>query len=90
MTIIQLQIMHHPIKNTYQMNLKREDDFYYYRDVDGQKVTFHVYKESEKHTVSYYARIASLGAYKAEATIIQGNRVKDSINMSEESFITIK
>ena len=37
----------------------------------------------------YYARVITPGTYKADGTIVEGSRVRDSIKISDTSEITI-
>jgi len=65
----------------------------WYRQFDGQKVTFVVGKYDEKNPplpLVYYARVASPGEYKAEGTIAQGSMVKSSIVTIKDTKIVIK
>ncbi|GKX29967.1 hypothetical protein SH1V18_24470 [Vallitalea longa] len=73
--------------NNYGLN----DERYYYRDVEGQKVTMYISKNSEyDNDLYYYARVITPGTYKADGTIVSGNKVKDSIRISDASEIIIK
>ena len=65
----------------------------WYRQFDGQKVTFVVGRYDEKHPpmpLVYYARVSSPGEYTAEGTIAQGSLVKSSIVTIKETKIVIK
>lgn len=74
------------LENHYHFGSRR----YYYPDIDGQKIRFHVYRDDEKkEPIEYYARIISLGEYKADETIIQGQIYKDSINYSDSFKLSI-
>ena len=84
------------IDNPWQLGLK-QDDMYWYRDIEGQKVRFYIYKQtdaladqSNNSEFSYYARITSLGSYIAESPIIQGIQVKDSMYIGERTSIIIE
>lgn len=67
------------------------DGRYYYRDVEGQKVTMYISKNYEyEDEMYYYARVITPGTYKADGTIVSGNKVKDSIKISDAAEITIK
>jgi len=81
-----------PIDNPWQLGLRHEGGYSWYRDVEGQKVDFYVYKDKNYHNYEplvYFARISSIGDYKAEAPIIQGTRIKDSMFIGEQSSVTI-
>lgn len=84
------------IESPWQLGL-RHDNMYWYRDIEGQKVRFYIYKPSDKYNesfneteFSYYARITSPGVYTAESPIIQGIQVKDSVYIGERGTITIE
>jgi len=65
----------------------------WYRQFDGQKVTFVVSKYDEKDPpkpLVYYARVSSPGEYKAEGTIAQGSMVKSSIVTIKDTKIVIE
>jgi uncharacterized repeat protein (TIGR01451 family) len=52
--------------------------------IDGQKISFLVWKTWNRPIV-YYARVRNRGVFQAESAMIQGFRVKNSINMLFES-----
>ncbi|MGI6085743.1 MAG: Ig-like domain-containing protein [Acetivibrionales bacterium] len=65
----------------------------WYRQFEGQKVTFVVGKYDKKNPpqpLVYYARVASPGEYIAEGTVAQGSLVKSSIVTIEDAKIVIK
>ncbi|NMA65648.1 MAG: alpha-2-macroglobulin, partial [Clostridiaceae bacterium] len=64
---------------------------YWYRQFDGQKVTFVAGKsETEPKPLVYYARVASPGEYIAEGTVVQGSMVKSSITTLKNTKIVIE
>lgn len=81
-----------PIDNPWQLGLRHEGGYSWYRDIDGQKVDFYVYKDVKEHNYEplvYFARISSIGEYKSEAPIIQGTQIKDSMFIGEQGMIII-
>ncbi len=79
-----------PIANSNNYGLRNQDGYYYYKDVEGQKVTMHIGKNHEKkRELYYYARVVTPGTYKAEGTIVSGSRIRDSFKISEMSEIKI-
>lgn len=80
-----------PIENPYQAGIRPEKGiWWWFRNTDGQKVTFNVYRDAkEKEPLVYYARVVSPGTFKADSTIIQGTLVKDSMKQGEEGTIKI-
>ncbi len=79
-----------PIENTWQMGLENSGG-YCYRDIEGQKVSFYISRDfSHDKPLYYYARVVTPGTYKAEGTIIQGNKVKESMFIGDDDNITIQ
>lgn len=80
-----------PIENPYQAGVSdKAGIIWWFSNVDGQKVTFNVYRDSiNKSPVVYYARVVSPGTFKADGTIIQGTTAKDSIRIADDTTITI-
>lgn len=79
-----------PIDNAWSQGYKIGEG-HWSRDIEGQKVTFYVSKDDkEKKPLYYYARVVSPGTFKAEGTMIQGTKVKDSRNMEEDQQVIIK
>lgn len=80
-----------PINNVWEMGLKTDGGGYWFRDIDGQKVSFYVYKHDEKkEPLYYYARIVNPGNFKSEGIVMQGVNVKDSIMLGTAGKIIIK
>jgi hypothetical protein len=61
----------------------------YIAEIDNQKVTFLIDKNSELG-IYYYARVVTKGVYKAEPAVLQSLRSLDSMTLSNEDTITIK
>ncbi|QUI22617.1 Ig-like domain-containing protein [Vallitalea pronyensis] len=79
-----------PIANSRKFGLRDTDNYYYYKDVEGQKVTMHIGKNyKDKPELYYYARVVTPGTYKAEGTIVSGSRIRDSFKILEMSEIKI-
>ena len=79
-----------PINNPYQAGIKPDKYIWWFRNIDGQKVTFNVFRDAEKkEPLTYYARVVSPGWFTADSTIIQGTLVKDSIKFGESEKIRI-
>ncbi len=82
-----------PIDNPWQLGLRHEGKYMWYRDVEGQEVDFYIYKDKDHHQYEplvYYARIASIGEFKAEAPVIQGTRIMDSLYIGDQDTLYIK
>lgn len=78
-----------PIKNQWQLGIR--EGGYWYRDIDGQKVTFGVYRDPSRYEPCvYYARVVSPGTFKADQAMIQGHQVLDSYNLSDQDSIIIE
>jgi uncharacterized protein YfaS (alpha-2-macroglobulin family) len=78
-----------PIDNPTNMGVDPNSNEISYMESDGQKVTFYVNKDQKEKTLTYYARVISPGTYKAESAIIQSERSKESLNVSDTSTIVI-
>lgn len=79
-----------PIDNPYAAGINPGKYYCWFRDIDGQKVTFNVYRDAEeKEPLTYYARVVSPGSFTADSTIIQGTLVKDSIKFGKAAEINI-
>ncbi len=62
----------------------------WYRQFDGQKVTFVISKnQTFVKPLVYYARVASPGEYRAEGSVAQGSIVKSSIVTLEDTTLVI-
>jgi len=80
-----------PIESTYQIAERPDKELiWWFRNVDGQKVTFNVYRDAKnKDALVYYARVVSPGTFTADGTIMQGTLVKDSILVGKSTTIKI-
>ena len=79
-----------PIENPYQAGINPDRNLWWFRNIDGQKVTFNVFRNTEKkEPLIYYARVVNPGSFTADSTIIQGTVVKDSIRYGETAKIEI-
>lgn len=63
---------------------------WYPYDIDGQKVSFCVDKNSPNKPIIYYARVISKGEYKAEQAVIQSQMSLNSINLSPSGTVSIR
>lgn len=81
-----------PISNPWSYGVTR-DFGWYYRNIDGQKVTFVVgkwsYSINDYKPLTYYARVAGPGEYTAEGTVAQGSIVKSSLTINDSTVIRI-
>lgn len=78
-----------PIENPINMGINPKNNEISWREIDGQKVTFHVGKGWRTRHVTYYARVITPGTYNVESTIIQSDWSKESVNFSEIGTIVI-
>ncbi len=80
-----------PIESPYQAGIRPEKGtIWWFRNTDGQKVTFNVHRDSKtKEPLVYYARVVNPGSFTADSTIMQGTLVKDSLQFGESIMITI-
>ena len=81
-----------PVSNPWSYGITR-DYGWFYRNIDGQKVTFVVGKRMDKYNnykpLVYYARVAGPGEYTAEGTVAQGSIVKTSLTVNDSAMIEI-
>ncbi|MFA6524644.1 MAG: alpha-2-macroglobulin family protein [Patescibacteria group bacterium] len=68
------------VTNPYQSMFNGDYDASWPYRVDGQKISFLLWKDWNKPIV-YYARVRNKGVFQAEPAMIQGFRAKSSINM---------
>ncbi|MBN2220614.1 MAG: hypothetical protein JW708_00320, partial [Vallitaleaceae bacterium] len=80
------------IEQPWSMGIDTDGFSSWYREVEGQKVSFYIgYVEpSYYQPLVYYARIASIGDFTAEALMIQGSNYEDSRFIGERSKIQIQ
>jgi len=76
------------VTSLFSRTLESKDISYPY-SVDGQKVSFCVYKDSLK-PIRYYARVVSPGQFRAENAIIQSMVSPSIFNLSDQTSVTIK
>ncbi len=50
--------------------------------IEGQRVSFCLYKDDEQEPIVYYARVAGTGTYTAEPAVIQSQKAPESINIT--------
>lgn len=63
----------------------------WYRNIDGQKVTFYAWKNTQfKKPFTYYARVISPGKYTAESPIIQSTVSSEVIYLGGTDWIEIE
>jgi hypothetical protein len=62
---------------------------YYPYAIEGQRVSFCVYKFDPRPTITYYARMTGRGEFTAEPAIIQSQKAPESINLSSAEKVVI-
>lgn len=79
------------INNPWNYGLNRNGGYSWFREVSDQKVSFFIYKDKEMNydPLTYYARVTSPGTFNAEAPIIQGTNIQDSMYIGERDTIII-
>ncbi|MEX2247094.1 MAG: Ig-like domain-containing protein [Dehalococcoidia bacterium] len=65
------------------------DIVYPYR-VDGQRVSFCVYRTGEYRAPQYYARVVTKGTYEAEPAIIQSQQSAQSFNFAPATTVEVR
>lgn len=81
-----------PIENFWGRVPNYEKGVRYPWDIEGQKVKFYTYYQSEyrNEPMVYYARVISKGEYNCEKTIIQNTKTRNTASFSEEDKIIIE
>lgn len=77
-----------PVTRLFDRNLETKDITYPYA-IDGQKVSFCVYKTNQK-PINYYARVISPGVFKAESALMQSAVTPSVFTLSNGAQVTIK
>lgn len=81
-----------PVSNPWSYGITKGIGWYY-RNIDGQKVTFVVGKRVDgiynHQPLTYYARVASPGEFTAEGTMAQGSMVKTSLTVNDNTMVKI-
>ena len=62
---------------------------YYPYAIEGQRVSFCVYRSEEQRPIVYYARVTGRGEFEAEPAIIQSQKAPESINLSAADRVVI-
>ena len=62
---------------------------YPYR-IEGQRVSFCVWKDTSYRPIVYYARVVSAGEYTAEPAIIQSMQSAESVNLSNPDRVEVR
>jgi len=62
---------------------------YYPYAIEGQRVSFCVYKSDRQPVIIYYARVTGRGEFEAEPAIIQSQKAPESINLSAPDRVVI-
>ncbi len=62
---------------------------YPYR-IEGQRVSFCVWKDATYQPIVYYARVVSTGEYTAEPAIIQSMKSAESVNLSNPDQVEVR
>ncbi|MFH1598039.1 MAG: alpha-2-macroglobulin family protein [Patescibacteria group bacterium] len=65
------------------------DASYAYK-INGQVISFRTYRDSTQDDIYYYARIRTLGTYKADSVLMQSYNAKDSLNITDTDTITLQ
>jgi len=78
-----------PVVSAYSYGVS-SDSYWYPYEINGQKVSFCVYKNNNSKVISYYARVISAGDFKAENALIQSQKAPSIFNLSSEGSVIIK
>lgn len=82
-----------PIQNDFSIGRRYSSHHWWWKDIEGQKVTVYVHKwedaRPQDRVFSYYARIVSGGQFKAQGALIQGVDNLDILVVSPDQTIKI-
>lgn len=78
-----------PIANPWTKNLPTPERFVYPSEVNGQRVSFIVYKRGQNE-IYYYARVINNGTFIAEPPLIQSGQSPDILNIGQKESVLIK
>lgn len=78
-----------PVTSPYSLGISSPDVTYPY-EINGQKVSFCVYKNSPNTALNYYARVINTGEFKSESVLIQSLISPSIYNFTDSTQITIK
>jgi hypothetical protein len=76
------------VTRLYAWGITDPNAFYPYL-IEGQRVSFCVYKFDPRPTIIYYARLTGRGEFEAEPAIIQSQKAPESINLSAPDKVVI-
>jgi len=78
-----------PITRLYERGITDTTVAYPYA-IEGQRVSFCVYREGKQLPLVYYARVIGKGAYTAEPAVIQSQQAAESINLTGSLPVEIR
>jgi len=76
------------VTRPYAWGITDPNAFYPYL-IEGQRVSFCVYKSDRQPVIIYYARVTGRGEFEAEPAIIQSQKAPESINLSVSEKVVI-
>ena len=76
------------VTRPYAWGITDPNAFYPYL-IEGQRVSFCVYKSDRQPVIIYYARVTGRGEFEAEPAIIQSQKAPESINLSASDRVVI-
>jgi hypothetical protein len=77
-----------PITREYEWGITGSVDYPY--AIEGQRVSFCVYRDAPQRTLGYYARVIGKGTYTAEPAVIQSQKAPESINLTGSFPVEIR
>lgn len=78
-----------PVTQLYQYGIARPGVWYPYM-VEGQRVSFCVWKGDTNRAITYYARVVDTGDYTAEPAVMQSQKAPESIGLTDALQISIR
>jgi hypothetical protein len=77
-----------PVARPYDWGITGSVDYPY--AIEGQRVSFCVYRDAPQRTLGYYARVIGKGTYTAEPAVIQSQQAPESINLTGSFPVEIR
>jgi uncharacterized protein YfaS (alpha-2-macroglobulin family) len=77
-----------PITREYEWGITGAVDYPY--AIEGQRVSFCVYREGRQLPLVYYARVIGKGTYVVEPAVIQSQKAPESINLTGSFPVDIR
>ena len=78
-----------PVTRLWEQGIMETNVWYPYF-VEGQRVSFCVYRDLNVKTIVYYARVIGTGTYTAEPAVMQSQQAQESIGVTGALEVEIR